>query len=634
MEKNKVTVVFQPSGRRGKIEKGKFILEAAQELGVALESVCGGKHVCGKCRVRVEEGFFAREGLSSSRDHLSPFLAEEKKFITPEEQRLGYRLACIARLHGDALVYLPEESRGKKQVVRKEIRNIPFRLDPGVKAYFLKIPPPTLVEPLGDFERLMRELKKQTGIEGLTIDHPALKTLPQKIREANSQVTVLIWMDREILEILPGSVENYYGVALDIGTTTVAAYLCNLKDGRVEATDSMMNPQVGYGEDVMSRITYAMMHPEDGLNRMHQAIISGLNQLIHSVVHTAGISSRDIFELTVVGNTAMHHIFLGINPLYLGISPFPPAVHRSLDVKARDLAIQLHPAANVHVLPVEAGFVGADNVGVLISETPYEKKEMALIIDVGTNGELVLGNKDRLLSCSCATGPALEGAHLQYGMRAAPGAIERVRINPQTLEVRFKVIGLEKWNDECAPEEIQARGICGSGIIDALAEMYKSQVLQKSGRFNPHINSSRIRKAEKGQEFILARSEETAIGRDITISLADVRAVQMAKGAIYAGARVMMKRLGIKEVEKVFLAGAFGSMIDRERALLLGMFPDCGLANVFSIGNAAGDGARLALLDREKRAEADRISRSIEYVELTTEPDFTEEFVQAMSFPD
>jgi uncharacterized 2Fe-2S/4Fe-4S cluster protein (DUF4445 family) len=330
----------------------------------------------------------------------------------------------------------------------------------------------------------------------------------------------------------------------------------------------------------------------------------------------------------------MHHIFLGINPLYLGVSPFPPAVHRSLDVKARDLAIQLHPAANVHVLPVEAGFVGADNVGVLISETPYEKKEMALIIDVGTNGELVLGNKDRLLSCSCATGPALEGAHLQYGMRAAPGAIERVRINPQTLEVRFKVIGLEKWNDECAPEEIQARGICGSGIIDALAEMYKSQVLQKSGRFNPHINSSRIRKAEKGQEFILARSEETAIGRDITISLADVRAVQMAKGAIYAGARVMMKRLGIKEVEKVFLAGAFGSMIDRERALLLGMFPDCGLANVFSIGNAAGDGARLALLDREKRAEADRISRSIEYVELTTEPDFTEEFVQAMSFPD
>jgi len=338
--------------------------------------------------------------------------------------------------------------------------------------------------------------------------------------------------------------------------------------------------------------------------------------------------------MTMVGNTAMHHLFLSINPLHLGLSPFAPSIHHSVDVKARDLGLHLHPAANVHALPIEAGFVGADNVGVLIAETPYEKEEMALLIDVGTNGELVLGNNKRLLSCSCATGPALEGAHLQFGMRAAPGAIERVRIDSKTLQVRFKVIGLEKWSDECAPEEIQARGICGSGIIEAMAEMYRAGVLEKSGRFNPQLASPRIRKIEKGYEFILARKEETAIGKEITVSLADVRAVQMAKGALYAGAKVMMNTLRIKKIDKVVLAGAFGSMIDRERALILGMFPDCGLENVYSVGNAAGDGARLALLDWEKRAEADRISRAVEYIELTTDTNFTDEFVKALPFPD
>jgi uncharacterized 2Fe-2S/4Fe-4S cluster protein (DUF4445 family) len=634
VEPNKVTVVFQPSGRRGQIEKGKSILEAAQELGVSLESVCGGKHLCGKCRVRIEEGFFARDGLTSSRDHLSPFSSEEKKFINPQEQESGYRLACVARLDGDVLVFLPEESRGKKQVIRKEVRDLPFHLNPGVKAYFVELIPPTLAEPLADFERLRQALEKEFGLKGLSIDLFALKDLPQSLREKNWQATVLVWMDREILEVIPGRMENLYGVAVDIGTTTVALYLCNLQSGKVEAADSIMNPQVSYGEDVMSRISYAMQHPEDGLKRMHEAIIAGLNHLIHSVSQSAAIAERHIFEMTMVGNTAMHHIFLGINPLPLGLSPFAPSIHHSVDVKARDLGLHLHPAANVHALPIEAGFVGADNVGVLIAETPYEKEDLALLIDVGTNGEMVLGNKKRLLSCSCATGPALEGAHLQFGMRAAPGAIERVRIDPKTLEVRFQVIGLEKWSDECAPEEIQAGGICGSGIIEALADMYKAGVLEKSGRFNAHLVSPRIRKLEKGYEFILARKEETAIGKEITVSLGDVRAVQMAKGALYAGAKVMMNTMGIKKIDKVVLAGAFGSMIDQERALILGMFPDCGIENVSSVGNAAGDGARLALLNREKRTEADRIARQIEYVELTTNTNFTNEFVQAMAFPD
>jgi uncharacterized 2Fe-2S/4Fe-4S cluster protein (DUF4445 family) len=634
LEKKNVTVVFQPSGRRGRITAGKSILDAAQELGVAIESVCGAKQVCGKCRVRVEEGFFAREGLDSRRARLSPLAEEEKKFIAPEERESGYRLACMARMDGDALVYVPEESRGKNQVIRKEVRDLPFRLDPAVKAYFVRLPAPTLEEPLGDFERLLRELRKQHGLEGTGIDSPALRELPRSLRNSGWEATVLVWMDREILAVLPGRAERYYGLAVDIGTTTVAAYLLSLADGKLAAADSMMNPQVTYGEDVMSRISYCMQNPGEGLPRMQGAIIGGLNRLIRSVSESAGVTPQDIFEMTVVGNTAMHHLFLGIDPLPLGLSPFPPALHRSFDLKARELGLDLNPGANVHVLPVEAGFVGADNVGVLIAETPYEKPEMALLIDVGTNGELVLGNREKLLSCSCATGPALEGAHLRFGMRAAPGAIERVRIDPQTLSARFKVVGLDRWNDECAPGQVQARGICGSGIIEALAEMYKAGILEKSGRFNARIDSPKIRALEKGREFILARKEETAIGQDITISIADVRAVQMAKGALYAGAKVMMNRLGLKKVERVVLAGAFGSMIDRERALVLGMFPDCGLENVHSVGNAAGDGARLALLDRGKREEANRIAKRIEYVELTTDPSFTDEFVRAMAFPD
>jgi len=490
-----------------------------------------------------------------------------------------------------------------------------------------------LHEPLGDFERLKQGLEKNFGLKGLSIDYLTLQSLPQRLRAGDWKVTALVWMDQEVLDVQPGKVENLYGLAVDIGTTTVAAYLCNLRNGQVVAADSMMNPQVTYGEDVMSRISFAMTNPQDGLKKLKEVITGGLNDLIQSIAASAKITTEEILEMSVVGNTAMHHLFLGIDPQYLGLSPFPPAIHHSLNIKARELNLTIHPAANVHVLPVEAGFVGADNVGVLISEVPYEKEEMTLIIDIGTNGELVLGNKHRLISSSCATGPAMEGAHLQFGMRAAPGAIERVRIDPRTLDVQYKVIGLGKWSGDCSPEEIRARGICGSGIIEAVAEMFKAGILEKSGRFNNSIACDRLRKAEKGYEFTIARAKETAIGQDITISIADVRAVQLAKGAIYSGTKVMMNVLGVKRLEKVVLAGAFGTSIDKERAMILGMFPDCNLENVVSVGNAAGDGARIALLNRKKREEADRVAREVEYVELTTDPKFTEEFVDALSFP-
>ena len=610
------------------MEAGKTILQAAQELGVAVESVCGGKSTCGKCKVRVERG-----SIPSEREMLSPFSPEESQFIEEKERKAGYRLACVARLWGDGLIYVPEESRGLQQVIRKKAREIPVDLNPAVKAHYVELPPPTLKEPLADFERLLRALAASFGLKDLSIDFPTLQALPQRLRAGDWKVTALVWMDREIIDLQPGKVENLYGAAVDIGTTTVAVYLCNLKNGQVAATGAMMNPQVSYGEDVMARITYAMLHPGEGLKRLREAILEGLNSLFQSTAESAQISCQDILEVTVVGNTAMHHIFLGIDPQPLGLSPFPPAVHHSLNIKARDLGLKVHPAANVHVLPVEAGFVGADNVGVLISQEPYRKEELALIIDVGTNGELLLGNKERLLSASCATGPAFEGAHIKFGMRAAPGAIERVRILPGSLEVQYKVIGQDRWSQECAPEAIQARGICGSGIIEAVAEMFRTGVVEKSGRMNGNLSTPRLRRNEKGHELVIAWARETAIGQDITVSTSDVRAVQLAKGALYSGAKIMMKVLGLDRVDKVILAGGFGSYLDPQRAMILGMFPDCDLKEVISVGNAAGDGARLALLNRDKRIEADRVAREVEYIELTVYPEFTMEFAEAMPFP-
>jgi uncharacterized 2Fe-2S/4Fe-4S cluster protein (DUF4445 family) len=391
-----------------------------------------------------------------------------------------------------------------------------------------------------------------------------------------------------------------------------------------------MNPQVTFGEDVMSRITYAMTQ-KDGLKKMNDAIIGGLNRLAGQVASEAGIKRRDIVDWAIVGNTAMHHIYMNIYPEYIGKAPFPPALHASADVKARDMGLKISPGAYIHVLPIEAGFVGADNVGVLIAEEPYNRDDLMLIIDIGTNGELVLGNKKKLISSSCATGPAFEGAHIKHGMRAAPGAIEKVQIDPDTKEPRYKVIGKEQWSDEL--KEMGARGICGSGIMDVVAQMYVAGVMLKNGRVNKELDHPRMRESEDGWEYVLAWADETSIGQDVTVNQGDIRAVQLAKGAMYAGTKLMMRRLGIEKLDRVILAGAFGSYIDPTQAMIMGLFPDCDLEKVYAVGNAAGDGARIALLNVDKREEANKYARKVEYVELTVEGDFEKQFAQAMYFP-
>lgn len=612
-------VIFQPSGRRGEIDEGETVLEASRELGVGIESLCGGAKACGKCRIRLEEG------------DLSPFTTEEENFISPSERGEGYRLACAAEIRGDALLFVPEESRAEKQVIRKSATDRKIKLNPAVRLFEVKLTPPTFQDPLGDFERLGNALKERHDLSSLGIDYPALLRLPQALRQGKWTVTVAVWMEKEIIDVRPGKVEDAYGLAIDVGTTTVAAYLCNLRTGALVATHSMMNPQVTFGEDVMSRITYVMTHPEDGLEKVHCSIIDGLNQLIGEAAREAGLSPEEILDLTLVGNTAMHHLLLKINPEFIGVSPFTPAIHRSLDVKARDLGLKAHPSANVHILPLEAGFVGADNVGVLIAEEPYRRDEMALVIDIGTNGELVMGNRTILVSSSCATGPALEGAHVKFGMRAAPGAIERIRIDPDTLEVDFKIIGQDPWNS--ARKVTTAKGICGSGIIDGMAELFRARIIDRTGRFVKTSPSPRFRITGERPEFVIAWKDETSIGKEITLTQQDVRSVQLAKGALYTGAKLMMRRLGIEKLDRVVLAGAFGNFIDPREALILGMFPDCDLKRVQAVGNAAGDGARIALLDRDKRIEANEIARKVEYMELTIESDFQDEFMEAMQIP-
>ena len=651
MEKAKV--IFQPSGTRGEIKKGLSIIEASRELGVDIEVLCGEKRVCGKCKVRIEEGSFEKFGIHSTLKNVSPWQEEEKKFINEDQKREGYRLGCCAKVEGDLLIFVPEESRAGKQVVSKAARDIHIEWNPAVKYYYVEVAEPTFESPTADLERILDELNKKYGLKDLDTDYVALRKLPSQLREGKWKLTVAVWMDKEIIRVLPGKVEDYYGMAIDVGTTTVAAYLCNLATMEVIDTVSMMNPQCKYGEDVMSRITYHMMH-HDGLIKMSSDIIEGLNNLVAQACGAThppkknrekkGIEKEeaalclnhsDIIDMTIVGNTAMHHILLKLNPEYVGVAPFPPVIHKSMDIKARDLGIRINESAYVHVLPIEAGFVGADNVGVLIAEEPYKKDEIQLIIDIGTNGELVLGNKDKLISSSCATGPALEGAQITYGMRAAPGAIERIKIDPETHEVDYKVIGRDVWRSYSEPDEMQTKGICGSGILDLFAEVYRSGIILKTGTFNENQKSERFRRNPDNDhpEFVIAWKEETSIGKDVVITQKDIRQIQLAKSALYCGCKLMMRRMGIDKADRVKIAGAFGTHVDREKALIMGLFPDCEIDKIVSIGNAAGDGARAALLNREKREEANWVSRNVEYVELTLEKDFQQQFVEAMQIP-
>ena len=625
------TIIFQPSGRRERVPEGTTILDAARKLGVGIEAVCGENLVCGKCRVKIMEGEFPKEGITSSLSHVGKVDEKEMKILKKKEKNENIRLACSTSIMGDILVFVPEATRTGKQIVSKAAGKIKVKIKPAVNKYYVELPPPSLEDPQGDFERLCDVLAKAHGLKKVSIDFRALQVLPDVLRTGDWKVTVTVWQKHEIIRVESGRVETNVGLAVDIGTTTVAGYLTDLNTGEVLATESMMNPQVSYGEDVMSRITYCMLNEENGLKELQETIVEGLNTIAKKAAKRVDLAPGDISEMTIVGNTAMHHILLGINPEYIGLAPFAPALHNSVDIKAERFGIKILPSGNIHILPIEAGFVGADNVGCLIADTPHKRKKMTLLIDIGTNGELILGNKDKLISCSCATGPALEGAQIEFGIRAAPGAIENLKVDKKTLEPTFKVIGNDNWSD--GQTDMQAKGICGSGIIDAITEMFKAGIIKKNGQINTELKSPRIRMAGKMPEYVIAWKYETAIDEEIVINQKDVRAIQLAKGALYSGSLIMMRKLGIKQFDRLAVAGAFGNHIDKVQAMVMGMYPDCDLDKVEFVGNAAGDGARIVLLNIDKRREANMLAREVEYIELALEEDFNDRFGEAMQFP-
>ena len=633
-DNEQILAVFSPSGKRGKFPRGTTILDAARQLGVDLDSVCGGRGICGRCQIAVAEGDFAKHGISSANDHLSAVTEVETRYAVKKNMPDGRRLGCQSRIEDNVVIDVPSESQVHRQVIRKRAEARDIIIDPTITLHYVEVAEADMNDPSGDLRRLKNALSEQWNLTDLKANNRVVRDMQAALRDGGWKVTVGISGKSHIIAVWPGYRETHYGIAYDIGSTTIAAHLCDLASGEVLASGGLMNPQIRFGEDLMSRVSYVMMNP-GGDKILTQVVREALNTLAAEVAAEAGVTTDDILSITLVGNPVMHHLLLGLDPVPLGSAPFALAVDQAVELPAADLDLTLHAGSRAYVLPCIAGHVGADTAAVVLSEAPHMRDEMTLIVDVGTNAEIVLGNKDRLLACSSPTGPALEGAQISSGQRAAPGAIERVRINPETLEPRFRIIGSDLWSDEPGFEQvvdsIGISGVCGSGIIEAIAEMFLAGILNADGVIvaadNPRVVPDELTNG-RTFSYILYQGEI-----DIRVYQTDVRAIQLAKGALYAGARLLMDRLGIDAIDRILLAGAFGSHIDVKYAMILGLIPDCDLKHVQSAGNAAGTGARIALLNNAAREEIETLARRIEKIETAVEPEFQTHFVEAMAFP-
>ena len=626
-------VVFTPSGKRGRFPLGTPLLQAARSLGVDVDSVCGGRALCGRCQVLVMEGDFPKHGVSSQAANLSPLSAAEQSFSRRRPLPAGHRLSCSAQIQGNLVVDVPASSQVHRQVVRKAAEARPITLDPLVHLHYVEVREPDMQDPSGDLQRLLEALHREWEFGPLRCDLAVLQTLQAALRKGQWKVTVAVHAGSQLIGVWPGFHDRIYGLAVDVGSTTIAAHLCNLETGEVVASAGSMNPQIRFGEDLMSRVSYSMMHP-GGAQQMTEAVRAALNKLAAEVARDAKVSVSDILELTMVGNPIMHHLLLGIDPVELGGAPFALATDSPLDLRAAELGLTLHPGARVYTLPCIAGHVGADAAAMILAERPDLSEKLTLLVDVGTNAEIVLGNRQRLLACSSPTGPAFEGAQISCGQRAAPGAIERVRIDPATLEAKFKVIGSDLWSDEPGFNEAVARsgvtGICGSGIIEVIAEMYLAGIINQDGVVNGALEARSDRIVQTGRTFSYTVYRAAT---PLQITQNDVRAIQLAKAALHAGVRLLMDHMGVDQVDRIRLAGAFGNHIDVKYATILGMIPDCELSQVSSAGNAAGTGARIALLDKASRKTVEELVQRVEKIETAIEPKFQAHFVAAMGIP-
>ena len=627
-------IVFTPSGKRGTFAHGTSVLDAARSLGVDVDSVCGGRAMCGRCQVVCAEGEFAKHAIVSRAANLSPVGEVETRFAERRRNFIaGRRLSCQAKIMGDLVIDVPPESQMHRQVVRKSAEHRDITLDTGVHLYFVEVREADMYEPSGDVQRLLQALATEWGLQNLKCDWPVLHDLQVALRKGQWQVTVAVFKDEWVIAVWPGFKRDAFGLAIDIGSTTIAANLINLTNGDVVATDGIINPQIRFGEDLMSRVSYVMMNP-DGATELTRTVREGINQLIARLARAGDIEVNEIVDVTIAGNPIMHHLFLGISPVELGTAPFALATDAALDLRAIEVGLNINKGATVYVLPCIAGHVGADAAAMILAEEPHLLEEISLVVDVGTNAEIVLGNRDRLLACSSPTGPAFEGAQISCGQRAAPGAIERVRIDPQTLVARFSIIGSDAWSDEPgfaeALQTFGVTGICGSGIIEAVAEMYLSGIISEDGVIDGSLaaSSDRIIANDRTWSYLLYDGAQK-----IVVTQTDVRQIQLAKAALYAGVKLLLDHAGLQSVDRIRLAGAFGSHIDTKYAMVLGLIPDCALERVESAGNAAGTGARIALLNVAARREIEAVVRKVEKIETAVEPKFQEYFVDAMALP-
>ncbi len=634
--------IFLPSGKRGYVKKGTTILNAARQLNIDLDSVCGGRGICSKCQISPSFGFFPKFGIDSKESSLSVMNEVEQRYRDKRGLKADRRLGCQVKILDNIIIDVPEDSQLHKQVVRKSASHQKIKMSPATKLFYIEVKKPNIKIPSGDYERVLDALANQWNIKNIQANISVIQSIQKKLRDGEWTITCAIFQndkkgERKLIEIWPGYFDGpIYGIALDLGSTTIAAHLCNLKTGQVINSSGIMNPQIKFGEDLMSRVSYAMLN-ELGAQKMSSSVREGINNLIKSLCSDSAVDRNLIFEMVIVGNPIMHHLLLGIDPTELGQAPFALSTSQSVRIDSNALNIELNVNTQVYILPCIAGHVGADAAAVALSTAPQKSTETILVIDVGTNAEILLGNKEKLLACSSPTGPAFEGAQISCGQRAAPGAIESVRINPITKKVRFKVIGSRYWSDEKkfwkSIEKSGITGICGSGIIEAIAEMRLAGIVDENGLIgSAEQTGTKLCIADgRTQSFILFPSKDES--RNIIVKNSDIRAIQLAKAALFAGAKLLMEELNVEKVDRIILAGAFGAHISPKHAMVLGMIPDCELGKVVSAGNAAGTGARIALLNRDSRTKIEQLVNRIIKIETAMAPNFQDHFVSASGIP-
>ena len=619
-------ITFLPDKKNIEVSQGTTALEALERAGINIDTPCGGKGICGKCKILINTGITTATPI-------------EEELLSEEEIKKGFRLACQAKLFKDTIIEVPSEIRLDFKGVfssnlKGDIHRIKknFALDSNLKKVFLGLEKPSLDDQRSDWERIKDglSLKKIENISNLKISLPILKKIPLLIRKADFKITVTICND-EIIDLESGNTaKKSYGIAFDIGTTTVVGYLIDLGSGEELSAVAKTNPQVIHGDDVISRIGFTQQ-PKGGLEKLQKEIVITLNEIIRETTQKAEIDKSNIYETVIVGNTCMHHLFLGLNPIHLAPSPYIPVIKESLSLKVKDIpGLSLNPAANIYMLPNISAFVGADILAGILSTSMWREDKTILLVDLGTNGEVVLGLKKKLWACSVAAGPAFEGARISSGMRAAEGAINKVKIDSKFII--YKVI-----------EDGKVRGICGSGLIDLIAELLKLGLINKSGKLigreegNSELSEEirkRIIKGQKGNKFLLVKGKETENGKPLYLTQRDIREVQLAKAAIFAGIKILLKEVNIplEDIQEILLAGAFGNFIDKKSAVRIGLLPNLPLKKIESVGNAAGRGAEITLCSNKMREVSEEISKKVKYVELSSRPDFQEEFIKAMIF--